>query len=1515
MIVSTVTSSQRGLTGKDGVSFRLMTLCLVSFLALGLFALPRTRSIPPISDPALPDLSQLPLAFVPNQGQVDAQVRFQVQALGGSIFFTDNGLVLTLPTTRNSDSSQRNLRVVRLHFEGANPAVDLQAAAPLPGTITYLQGNQAAAWRTALPTYGELLYRQLYPGILMQYAGTTGSLKSTYVVAPGADPNRIRWSYAGTQSIALDPATGNLRISLFDSATATLVEHAPIAWQTINGLRQPITAAYRLHADGSIGFSLGAYNPLYPLTIDPTLEYSTFLNGATSIGTDIAYDVAFGPDDDAFIVGRTFSSDFPSDTDLGTVSRPDIFVMRLDVGGTWQPVHTTIIGGNGTDEGLSLAVDATGRAYVTGTTDSSDFPATPNALDVRGAGGPDAFALILSADGTTLPFASYLGGAGSESGKSITINSTATALYLTGSTTSVPAVGVAAATFPVTANAYQVINNGGYEAFVTIINQLATTPTLQYSTYLGGDVNEEGRDIAVDSADNAYVVGYSDSFRLPFPGGGTKNGGDSDVFAVKIDPSATGNASLVYSTLIGGNGNDEGFGLALGADLSVYLTGETISDNFPVSPNAWQTSKGNGIDGFVTHLSAAGDTLIYSTYLGDKNLDGGNDRGYDVATMETGSVVVVGSTASSSFASAPQSGSLQNYGGSDDAFVFHLSSDGQQRLYSTYLGGGGSDVGYGVAIGTNHRVGIVGSTNSSDYYSLPPAPINPGFITTGGGSRNGTDGFFATLINKVPIANPDFYSLPENSVLAPLATAGVLANDTDDDGYLMAALVISPTNGLLTLNSNGAFTYTPNTDFNGTDSFTYIASDGVSQSEPTLVSITITPVNNGPPRTQPDTATVLEDSLANVIAVLANDTVAPDMNEGMFITEVSSPTHGTAQIVSNGTQVEYTPVSNFNGNDSFTYIVCDTGSPQACAAPTTVTIIVTAIIHPPIAVEDSYSTKEDVSLLVGNADSLLNNDTNPEGIGTLTAVLVAGPANGLLTLNPNGTFRYDPYQDFNGTDSFRYVADNGVQSAPVLVTLTVAPINDGPPITQPDAFTVVKNSINTPLAVLANDSVAPDYNETLAIIAVTQGLHGTVAIGSGGSTLLYTPNTGYTGNDSFTYTVCDNGVPQQCSTAEDVTINITLSTGNNNPIANSDSVTTREDQPLNIPVATLLANDTDPEFDPLRITAVSPTSGQGGPVALSLGIVRYAPPFNFNGSDTFTYTLSDGNGGIAIGTVAVTVTAVQDPPIATNDTYSVAVGSGMATFNVLENDREVDGDPLTITSVTTTATVGTVVISGGITLLYTPTANFQGIDRLSYTISDGQGNSATAQVTITVGVGYRTYLPTIMRTIPLFPDLVGSFVVTPTNPIAGQPVQLQVTIQNVGNAPASGFWVDFYINPSQVPMVNKPWDELCTYGITWFVDSLGPGQSVTLNSTATGPGAYLINYTNWPGSFAAGTTNLYLYVDSWNRDNSGSVGDPNGAVIESNENNNSANQAISVTVAQRIAPPAAVKPVRRVPFR
>ncbi|MCF6386576.1 Ig-like domain-containing protein [Mycobacterium sp. MBM] len=567
-------------------------------------------------------------------------------------------------------------------------------------------------------------------------------------------------------------------------------------------------------------------------------------------------------------------------------------------------------------------------------------------------------------------------------------------------------------------------------------------------------------------------------------------------------------------------------------------------------------------------------------------------------------------------------------------------------------------------------------------------------------SNTATVSITVNPVNDTPVAEDDSFTFDEDNSLS----ASVLSNDSDTDGdTLTTTLVDGPAHGTLTLNTDGTFTYTPNADFNGTDSFSYTAGDGTATSSVATVSITVTPVNDAPIANNNSYSTGEDSTLTG--NVLSNDTDADA--DALTATLVTGPTHGTLTLNADGS-FTYTPTTDYTGLDSFTY---QTSDGSATSNTALVTIAVTAVNDAPVAVDDTFTTNEDTAV----SGNVLTNDSDVDG-DALTATLVDGPTHGTLTLNADGTFTYTPTANFNGTDSFTYTAGDGTLTDNALVTISITSINDAP-VAVGDSFSINEDSILTG-NVLSNDTDA-DGN-TLTATLVSGPAHGTLTLNADG-TFTYTPTTNYNGTDSFTYTAGDG-----TATSNTATVTVTVNAVNDAPVAVSNSYTTNEDTQL---TGNVLTNDTDVDGNTLTATLV--TGPSHGTLTLNTdGTFTYTPTANYTGSDVFTYKANDGTVNSNTTVVSITVSPVNDTPVAVSDAYSTNEDSAL-NGNVLSNDTDIDGNTLTA-SVVTGPSHGTLTLNTDGTFTYTPTANYNGTDSFTYTASDGTATSNTATVAITV---------------------------------------------------------------------------------------------------------------------------------------------------------------------------------------
>jgi VCBS repeat-containing protein len=555
--------------------------------------------------------------------------------------------------------------------------------------------------------------------------------------------------------------------------------------------------------------------------------------------------------------------------------------------------------------------------------------------------------------------------------------------------------------------------------------------------------------------------------------------------------------------------------------------------------------------------------------------------------------------------------------------------------------------------------------------------------------------------NDAPVAVIDNTSTDEDTAVV----IDVLANDTDMDGDVLSVTsTTDPANGSVTINGDGTLTYTPDPDFEGTDSFEYTMEDPDGATSTATVTVEVNPAND-PPVAVVDTATTAEDT-ALVIDVLANDT-DPD-GDALTVTGVGDPANGSAVVNGDGT-ITYTPDPDFEGTDSFAYTVQD---PSGATSMATVTVTVDPANDAPVAVVDTATTIEDAGVII----DVLANDSDVDG-DALTVTGTTAPANGTAVVNANGTITYTPDAGFEGTDTFTYtVQDPTGESSTATVTVAVNPGNDTP-VAVVDSVTTTEDSAVV-IDVLANDTDAD--GDTLTVSGASDPANGSVVV-NGDGTITYTPDSDFEGTDTFSYTVEDPS--GATSTA---TVTVTVDPANDVPVAVVDTATTIEDAGVIIDV---LANDSDIDGDALTVTGTT-APANGTAVVNTNGTITYTPDPDFEGTDSFDYTIEDPSGETSTATVTVEVNPANDPPVAVVDTATTDEDTGVV-IDVLANDSDAEGDTLSITGTSNPAN-GSVAINGDGTLTYTPDPDFVGTDTFEYTVEDASGASSTATVTVDV---------------------------------------------------------------------------------------------------------------------------------------------------------------------------------------
>ncbi|MFN2578127.1 MAG: CHRD domain-containing protein [Pyrinomonadaceae bacterium] len=700
----------------------------------------------PAKAPKLQSLGNFPLAFEANAGQADPAVRFIARTARSVLLLTSHSATV------------RSRELFNVNFAGANPASTPRGIDALPGERNYFVGNDPAKWHAHVRTFEKVTYENIYAGIDLTFYGNQNEFEYDFVVKPGADPGAIRLGIQGARPRV--SAAGDL---ILKGGGDELIQRKPIIYQDINGERRLIHGHYSLSRKREVSIAISEYDRSKPLVIDPTLVYSSYLGGG---GDDSGSSIAIDGSGNVYVAGTTASTNFPTRGAAfpNNKALSDIFVTKLDAAGA-NIIYSTYIGGSGLDRADGIAVDANGNAYVVGRVGdtSIDFPTTAGALGTTYRGGDfDGFLFKLNPQGNALVYSTFIGGEDNDSTEGVAVDATGNA-YVTGGTRS--------SGFPVTPSAFQSFRAGDTDAYLMKLN--AAGSGVLYSTLLGGSGTDRGSDVVVDATGNAYVAGYAASPDFP-----TQNafqvfsGGSFDAFVAKIDTTAVGAASLVFSTYIGGIGDDKAFGIAADVGVAnVYVAGQTSSNNFPVL-NPAQPSSGGSFDAFIAKISNSG-AKVYATYFGGS----GDDRATGVAVNASGAYLT-GFTASTNL---PTVSPLQlNNGGAFDAFIAKLNPGGNAFLYSTYLGGSANENFVPAVTATNPIAVDTSNAYLTGYTSSTNFPTGSPLQSLTGGSQ---DAFVAKVADVTPAADFSLSIAPVSRTANPGSAANYTVTVTPAGGF------------------------------------------------------------------------------------------------------------------------------------------------------------------------------------------------------------------------------------------------------------------------------------------------------------------------------------------------------------------------------------------------------------------------------------------------------------------------------------------------------------------------------------------------------------------------------------------------------------------------------------------------------------------------------------------------------------------------------------------------------------
>ncbi|HWZ81144.1 MAG TPA: SBBP repeat-containing protein [Terriglobales bacterium] len=701
-------------------SFLIVGCLFFSVSSAAIDARAATHSAAETTSKAALQYGKIPLAFEPNRGQAAPGVRYVSHARGISIFLRDHE---TTMVAADSDSGRANPVVIGFSFLGSNLATLPRAVSRQEGISNYLVGDPAQ-WHTGIPTFAQVEYSNLYPGIDLVYYGNGQYLEQDFRIAAHADYRVIRIHLEGVASLQKDSQDGMLKVH---TEQGNFLLSAPTIYQVSGGRRVTIPGGYVVTAKDEVQFRVGQYDKHLPLIIDPVLNYSTYLAGSSS---DVPAAIAVDSKGSAYVTGYTFSSDFPvKNPEQAACSNfcgaPDVFVTKLNPAGTGL-IYSTFVGGTNADQGSAIAVDSKGNAAVAGLTWSSDFPLKNATTVILSNYSNHGFAFSLTPTGSGLNFSTYLGGTNSDASTGISVDATGK-VYVAGYTDS--------PNFPVTPG-HQIgpvpgDNGNGNDIFLA---QFSRTGKLAYSTLIGGNSNGyQGTfgispiSVRVDAAQEAILAGAAfagfpttpNSFQPDYP---SSNGGASGFIAML---NSTGTA-LVNATYLGGSAYDAVSQIDLDAAGNVYAAGTAQSVDFPITPGAFQTTHTQpGPVSFITKMNPGLSELVYSTYFG------GTGSGYGqgisatgIAVDGNGKAVITGYTNQTDLPlfSPLQSQPPQNiYGNATAAFLAVLNGAGSAVEFSTYFSGSTGTTGQGVAVDPTGNPYLTGTTYDSDLPTTPGA--------------------------------------------------------------------------------------------------------------------------------------------------------------------------------------------------------------------------------------------------------------------------------------------------------------------------------------------------------------------------------------------------------------------------------------------------------------------------------------------------------------------------------------------------------------------------------------------------------------------------------------------------------------------------------------------------------------------------------------------------------------------------------------------------------------------------
>ncbi|QPJ61781.1 MAG: hypothetical protein G3M70_07750 [Candidatus Nitronauta litoralis] len=786
---------------------------------------------------------RMPLLFEKNEGQVSDQVKFLSRGRGYNFYLTPTESVMVLSkavedkttatnVSRKSDPLNRlaslenppkmERAVVRMQVVGANDKAVIKGEEKLASTSNYFIGNDQSKWRQGVANYKKVHYEDVYEGIDLVYYGNQNKLEYDFIVKPGANPNNIELKFSGADKVSLDDQ-GNL---VLQTNVGDVVQHAPIIYQIINGKRETVKGEYILKQNNRVAFHITSYNPDHNLVIDPVLGFSTYFGGS---GKDLSWSIAADENNNIYVTGNSSSPDFPTLSSIpGGTNVGTIFLFKIHhQNGIPSLAYSVLLGGLQDDRGDGIDLDSLGNVYIAGFTESTNFPLVN---EIEGdSTGLDAFIVKLEEinEIPSLAFSTYLGGSVGDGASDIKIGNFGD-IFITGWTSS--------SDFD-TKNSIKT-HSGGFDVFVLKIQETNGNFNLAYSTLLGGSGLDVPSKLAVDNLNQVYVAGRTGStnFDLLNEIEGDSEDGLDDMFVFKLEE--TNNIpSLVYSTYLGGKGDDRAWSITADNFNNVFVTGYASQDFNTVNP---LQENHPGYDGIFFKLEETNGVpeLAFSTYLGGVN--GG--AAYGICRDSNKNIYLVGISVGDGFI---QVNPIAPFAEIDDIFVMKLRerSNDFSVLYSTYIGGNNSEYAIGCSADSSGNVYVSGATLSSDFLTKNSLQ-----------SFNGDFDIIAFKLSDpvLPNLTNDFNNNESSDILAThssgILVSALIENSVFEDlGFLLQA---DPAAGW-TVNATGDFNGDKKADLllynTTTGEYRTVLLDGTSVLSDTVV-FTIDPVIGVEPR-------------------------------------------------------------------------------------------------------------------------------------------------------------------------------------------------------------------------------------------------------------------------------------------------------------------------------------------------------------------------------------------------------------------------------------------------------------------------------------------------------------------------------------------------------------------------------------------------------------------------------------------------------------------------------------------